>query len=54
MMPLLPKEFIPYLGTGLNIREDAPEEIKKKFEQWLKSLDETKEYEIIKEKSDTT
>jgi len=54
MMPLLPKEFIPYVGPGLKLKEDAPEEIKQRFQEWLKALAEIKEYEIKKEeKSDT-
>jgi ABC-type phosphate/phosphonate transport system substrate-binding protein len=49
MMPHLPREFIPYLGTGLNIREDAPEEIKQKFKEWLKELEELKKQRVIEE-----
>lgn len=52
MMPLLPKEFIPYLGTGLNIREDAPEEIKQKFKEWLEKLNELEKKHIVIEKGE--
>ncbi|ADD02650.1 hypothetical protein TthWC1_2572 [Thermoanaerobacter thermohydrosulfuricus WC1] len=52
MMPRLPEEFIPYLAeAGLKLREDAPEEIKKKFEEWLKEL-KKREEETIKVKGE--
>jgi hypothetical protein len=46
------EEFIPYLAeAGLKLREDAPEEIKKKFEEWLKEL-KKREEETIKVKGE--
>ncbi|WP_201035647.1 hypothetical protein [Thermoanaerobacter sp. YS13] len=45
MIPVIPEEFYEYLDENevLKSKDDAPYEVKKKFEQWLKNFE--KEYE---------
>ncbi|HHW58083.1 MAG TPA: hypothetical protein GXX15_10595 [Clostridia bacterium] len=45
MIPVIPEEFYEYLDEKqvLKLKKDAPYEVKKRFEKWLKKFE--KEYE---------